>query len=61
MQQLTKNMLYVAFTALLGLVWVYLMFDVKPNASSVSGVIVGGVVARLTSLWLQSRRAVRRT
>ncbi|MFG0337702.1 hypothetical protein ACF8FF_07190 [Pseudomonas sp. zjy_13] len=57
MKQLTRNVLYIALTALLGLILAFLMFDIKPNASSVSGVVVGAVVTRLASLLYQNRRA----
>lgn len=55
MKKLTRSALYIACVALLGLVLVNLMFDVKPNVSSVPGAVVGAVVA-----FLISKRAVFR-
>jgi len=60
MKQLIKTVLYIACVALLGLILVYLMFDVEPNASTVPGAVVGAFVACLISLWFR-RWVARRT
>ncbi|MDT3268718.1 hypothetical protein QNL75_27055 [Pseudomonas amygdali pv. morsprunorum] len=56
LNQLTKLFLYVSCVALLGLVLVFQIFDVKPNAYSALGAVVGAAASFfLARLWFREK------
>ncbi|MFL1449221.1 hypothetical protein ACI77O_12570 [Pseudomonas tritici] len=55
MSQLTKDVLFVTGITLMGLLVTFLMFDVKPSASSVLGAFAVPVVFVLFMRWRRGR------